>query len=231
MTAPALPAATQAGAKPVAQPSSQQQRVHVLIEQVEKAYANGQADYRKGELPAAKAEFDRAVDLMLTSGIDIKSDAQLQEEFDRIVDEVTALEMEALKQGNGFAPNEEPTPADVASDVTFAVDPNIVAKARRELATTKSDLPLVVNDYVAAFINFFANTQRGHNTLLHSFERSGRYKAMIQRVMAEEGVPQDLIYLAVAESGFQPRAVNARSRAGGMWQFMPHGDYGLTRNV
>ncbi len=48
--------------------------------------------------------------------------------------------------------------------------------------------------------------------------------------MAEEGVPQDLIYLAVAESSFQPRAVNARSRAGGMWQFMPYGDYGLTRN-
>ena len=44
---------------------------------------------------------------------------------------------------------------------------------------------------------------------------------MIQRVMAEEGVPQDLIYLAVAESGFQPQAVNRRSRAGGMWQFMP----------
>jgi membrane-bound lytic murein transglycosylase D len=53
---------------------------------------------------------------------------------------------------------------------------------------------------------------------------------MIQRVMGEEGVPQDLIYLAVAESGFQPQAINRRSRAGGMWQFMPTGDYGLVRN-
>ena len=120
-------------------------------------------------------------------------------------------------------PKEEPSPAEVASDVTFEVDPNLVAKARTDLATTKSDLPLVVNDYVAAYINFFANTQKGHNTLLHSFQRAGRYKAMIQRVMAEEGVPQDLIYLAVAESGFQPRALNARSHAGGMWQFMPYG--------
>jgi soluble lytic murein transglycosylase-like protein len=106
----------------------------------------------------------------------------------------------------------------------------IVAKAKADLATTKSDLPLVVNDYVASYINFFANTQRGHNTLLHSFQRAGRYKAMIQRVMAEEGVPQDLIYLAVAESGFQPRPLNAQSGAGGMWQFMPHGNYGLVRN-
>jgi membrane-bound lytic murein transglycosylase D len=210
--------------------TQQQQRVQVLIAQVEKAYSAGNEDYRKGRLVEAKAQFDRAVDLMLSSGIDIKSDPQLQDEFDRIVDQVNGLEMEALKQGNGFAPKEEPTPADVASDVTFAVDPNIVAKAKTELATTKSDLPLMVNDYVGAYINFFANTQRGHNTLMHSFERSGRYRAMIQRVMAEEGVPQDLIYLAVAESGFQPRAINPRSRAGGMWQFMPYGNYGLTRN-
>jgi membrane-bound lytic murein transglycosylase D len=136
----------------------------------------------------------------------------LQEEFDRIVDAVNALEMEALKQGNGFVPKEEETPADVASDVTFEVDPNIVAKARADLATTNSDLPLVVNDYVATYINFFANTQKGHNTLLHSFQRAGRYKAMIQRVMAEEGVPQDLIYLAVAESGFQSAASIAAPR-------------------
>ena len=205
--------------------------MQALIDQVEKAYASGQDAYRKGDLAGAKVAFDRAVDLMLTGGIDIKADAQLQDEFDRIVDAVNGLEMDALKEGNGFVPKEEPTPADVASDVTFAVDPNLVAKARSDLATTKSDLPLVVNDYVAAFINFFANTQKGHNTLLHSFERYGRYKAMIERTMAEEGVPHDLIYLAVAESGFQPRAVNPRSRAGGMWQFMPHGNYGLARNA
>ena len=232
-TAPALPAAAQQqAAPPPASPllTASQRQVRVLIQQVEAAYAKGEANYRRGNLPEAKAEFDRAVDLMLSSSIDIRKDAQLQEEFDRIVDAVNSLEMEALKEGNGFAPKVEPTPADEASDVTFVVDPNIVAKAKNELATTKSDLPLVVNDYVAGYINFFANSQRGHNTLLHSFQRAGRYKAMIQRVMAEEGVPQDLIYLAVAESGFQPRALNAHSGAGGMWQFMPHGDYGLTRN-
>ncbi len=230
VTAPALTAPQQVAAPASKSATPQQQRVRSLIAQVEKAYSAGSEDYRKGRLAEAKAEFDRAVDLMLSSGIDIKSDPQLQDEFDRIIDQVNGLEMEALKEGNGFAPKVEPSPADVAGDVTFAVDPNIVAKAKTELATTKSDLPLMVNDYVGAYINFFANTQRGHNTLMHSFERSGRYRAMIQRVMAEEGVPQDLIYLAVAESGFQPRAMNPRSRAGGMWQFMPYGNYGLTRN-
>ena len=233
-TAPANAMAEPAQAAPTPAPplpNPREQRVRQLIQQVEQSYAQGQAAYRKGDLVNAKTDFDRAVDLMLSSGIDIKAEPQLQDEFDRIVDGVNALEMEALKQGNGFAPKEEPTPADVASDVTFAADPNIVAKARAELATTKSDLPLVVNDYVATYINFFANTQRGHNTLLHSFQRSGRYRAMIQRVMAEEGVPQDLIYLAVAESGFNPRAMNPHSHAGGMWQFMPHDPaYGLAFN-
>jgi len=234
-TAPPLmpaPAPEQAPAPP--KPTRQQQRVQLLIQQVEDAYAHGEVAYRKGRLIEAKQEFDRAVDLMLTSGIDIRSDAQLQEEFDHIVDSVNALEMEALKLGNGFVPKEEETPAEAAEDVTFEVDPNIVAKAKADLATTNSDLPLVVNDTVAGVINFFANTKKGHNTLQHSFERSGRYKAMIQRVMAEEGVPQDLIYLAVAESGFNPRAVGPKTRsggrAGGMWQFMPFGNYGLIRN-
>jgi membrane-bound lytic murein transglycosylase D len=232
-TAPALPAAAPA---PVAAPApppptQQEQHVKVLITQVEAAYARGSADYQKGALAEAKTEFDRAVDLMLSSGIDIKANAELQDEFDKIVDQVNSLEMEALKQGNGFVPKEEITPSEAASDITFGSDPNLVAKATAELATTKSDLPLVVNDYVATYINFFANTQKGHNTLMHSFERSGHYKAMIQRILAEEGVPQDLIYLAVAESGFQPQAVDRKSKAGGMWQFMPGPYYGLKRDA
>jgi membrane-bound lytic murein transglycosylase D len=230
-TAPPLPAPVAPQPAPAPRPTAEQQRARQLIGQVEAAYASGDADYRKGMLAEAKIQFDRAVDLMLSSGLDIKADPQLQDEFDKIVDEVNGLEMEALKQGNGFVPKEEITPAEAASDITFAVDPNLVAKTTADLATTKSDLPLVSNEYVAAFINFFAYTQKGHNTLLHSFERSGRYKTMIQRVLAEEGVPQDLIYLAVAESGFQPQAVNRKSRAGGMWQFMPGPYYGLTRNA
>ncbi len=234
----------QATAPPIAAPAPQkpaapaqaaaaqvdQQRITDLIQQVNAAYNAGDADYKQGNLPAAKVQFDRAVDMMLMSGIDINGTPRLRDEFEHIVDQVNALEMQALQQGNGFVAKVEATPADVANDVTFKVDPNFEARAKAELATTKSDLPLVMNDYVASFINFFANTERGHDTLLHAFERAGRYKAMIEHDLAEEDVPQDLIYLAVAESGFQPRAVDRRSGAGGMWQFMPRGDYGLVRN-
>ena len=104
------------------------------------------------------------------------------------------------------------------------------AKVTAELKTTQSDFPLVVNDYVAGFISYFSNSPAGHAHLLRSLERAGKYKEMISKNLRDQGVPQDLIYLAVAESGFQPQALNARSGAGGMWQFMPTGAYGLARN-
>ncbi|MEO6804777.1 MAG: LysM peptidoglycan-binding domain-containing protein, partial [Edaphobacter sp.] len=106
----------------------------------------------------------------------------------------------------------------------------LTAKVTAELKTTQSDFPLVVNDYVAGFISYFSNSPAGHAHLLRSLERAGKYKEMISKNLRDQGVPQDLIYLAVAESGFQPQALNARSGAGGMWQFMPTGAYGLTRN-
>ncbi|HEY4049337.1 MAG TPA: transglycosylase SLT domain-containing protein [Acidobacteriaceae bacterium] len=199
-----------------------------LIRAVELAYQTGVSQYHAGKLQAAKADFDHAVDLMLTSKFDLKNDPALSGEFDRVVDAVNALEMEALKQGNGFAPKIEPAPVDIANDVTFPVDPNIKAQAIAELKTTQSDLPLLINDPVAGYIAYFSS--RGRGTLVRSLERAGRYHDMISRVLAQEAVPQDLIYQAVAESGFQPQIVNARSGAGGMWQFMPSGPYGLERN-
>src|SRR5271156_5124867 len=209
--------------------AAQHQRIEQLIQNVENAYQNGLANYRNGNLLAAKSNFDYAVDLMLSSGMDIKSDPELSDEFDRIVDAVNTLEMDALKQGTGLAAPAEPTPVDVANSATFTVDPTIRAEAEASLKTTQSDLPLVMNDYVASFINFFSNSRAGHGTIVASLNRAGRYKDMIQRVLKEEGVPQDLLYQAVAESGFRPQAVNPKSGAGGMWQFMPYGVYGLAR--
>jgi membrane-bound lytic murein transglycosylase D len=197
---------------------------------VEEIYRSGVDNYRAGHLEAARSDFDAAVDLMLTSGLNLKSDPQLSDEFEHLLDSVNSLEIAALKQGNGLSPIIEAAPLDAANEVTFKSDAALNAQLTAELKTTQSDFPLVVNDYVAGFISYFSNSSGGHAHLLRSLERAGKYKDMISRFLREEGVPQDLIYLAVAESGFQPQALNARSGAGGMWQFMPTGAYGLTRN-
>ncbi len=206
-------------------------KVQQLINTAEKSYHSGVDNYRAGHLDAARVDFDSAVDLLLTSGMDLKGDPQLSDEFEHLLSAVNSLEMAALKQGNGFSPTIEAAPLDAANDVTFSSNPELTAKVAAELKTTQSDFPLVINDYVAGFINYFSNSPAGHAHLLRSLERAGKYKDMISKIMREEGVPQDLIYLAVAESGFQPQALNAKSGAGGMWQFMPFtGAYGLTRN-
>ena len=234
-TAPALPGtvganAVNAGAGSPQTSEAQQRRVQALMQQVDSHYASGVQNYRAGRLDAARLDFDFAVDLMLTSGMDIKADTTLNEEFERTVNAVNALEMDALKQGNGFSPPEEETPLESVADLTFPPDPALVARLSSELNTT-SDLPLVINDQVAGYINAFANSRSFTAHMRASLKRAAPYRQMIQGVLKEEGVPQDLIYLAVAESGFQLQVVNAKSGAGGMWQFMPfQGAYGLQRN-
>ena len=206
-------------------------RIAQIIQDVEAAYQNGMSNYQDGHIAAAKSNFDYAVDQMLGCGLSIKSNPDLAAEFDRIVDAINTLELDALKQGNGLAPPAEPTPVDVANAVTFPVDPAIRAEATAQLKTTRSDLPLVMNDYVASYINFFSKSRAGHGTIISSLDRAGRYREMIQRVLKQEGVPQDLIYQAVAESGFRTQVVNRHSGAGGMWQFMPGDAYAPPRSA
>jgi membrane-bound lytic murein transglycosylase D len=238
-TAPAIGAAGNGSADQTASAVSAAQaaeaaakaaKVQQLINKAEAAYRSGVDNYRAGHLDAARLDFDSAVDLMLTSGMDLKTDPQLADEFDHLLNAVNSLEMAALKQGNGFSPVLEAAPLDAANEVTFPANAALTAKVTAELKTTQSDFPLVINDYVGGFISYFSNSAAGHAHLLRSLERAGKYKEMISKNLREQGVPQDLIYLAVAESGFQPQALNARSGAGGMWQFMPTGAYGLSRN-
>jgi membrane-bound lytic murein transglycosylase D len=206
------------------------QKVQALITKVEASYKSGVNNYNARRLDAARQDFDFAVDTMLSSGMDLKNDPQLSDEFDQLLSAINSLELVALKQGNGFSGKIEEAPLDAANEVTFPSDPALVGRIAAELKTTKSDLPLVVNDYVAGWISYFTNSPAGHAHLVRSLERAGKYKTMISKILSDQGVPQDLIYLAVAESGFQPQAMNGGSGAGGMWQFMPQGGYGLERN-
>jgi len=204
--------------------------VEGLIAQADQRYQHGQANYQAGHLEAAKADFDAAFNLLLQGPVEVHADERLESEFDKIVEAVNTLEMVALKQGDGFTEQRsEPAPIDEANDVTFPVDAAVKAKAEAELANTRSDLPLMINDQVASFINYFST--KGHGTIERSMTRAGRYREMISRIFREEGIPQDLIYLAEAESGFHPLALS-HAGARGMWQFMASraSGYGLQRS-
>ena len=226
------PDAADPQSKPQVPQALQVDPVGDLIARVEKEYQSGQDNYRAGHLEAAKQNFDSAFNQLLGSGFDFRSssDDRLQHELDRILDGINSLELAALQQGDGFAEQKsEPAPIDEANDLTPAVDETVKAKAEAEIKSTHSDLPLVMTDQVAGYINYFST--RGRGTLEHALARSGRYEDMIRRTLREAGVPQELIYLAQAESGFHPLAVS-RAGARGMWQFMGSRakGYGLERS-
>ena len=213
--------ATQAKQDPVAD----------LIPSAEKEYAVGEQRFRAGDLEEANRCFDRAADLILQSPADIRSDERVEHELERILEGVNRPELASLESDTAAAKQKaEPAPIDETNEITPPVDPNVKAQAEVELQGTHSELPLMLTDPVAAYINYFSN--RGRDILERGLERGGRYREMIESTLREQGVPQELIYLAQAESGFHPLALS-RVGARGMWQFMSSRarGYGLQHNL
>ena len=207
-------------------------RVDVLVERVKASLEEGEREYRAGDTEGAAARFQSAVDLMVTNGFQTDSDPRLAALFDRLGEEgrLVNLAGEAESAEDTETPG-EPAAIDEIADATLPEsDPGLAAKAERELMGVPHDLPLAVNDSVLQYLSFFT-TPRGKAIVEHGLARAGRYRDMIERVLDQEGVPKDLIYLAQAESAFQPRAVS-RAGARGIWQFMPfRGEqYDLERN-
>lgn len=119
------------------------------------------------------------------------------EEEAALLDPVTLEDMELLS-GADQAPPEDEGETAVKDAVSF-------------------DLPVVDNAKVQYFVNYFTGSARGG--FRRWLERSARYLPMMREVFAEEGLPLDLTYLAMIESGFNNRAVSS-ARATGPWQFM-----------
>ena len=79
------------------------------------------------------------------------------------------------------------------------------------------DLPVDANAQVASSIHFFQT--RGRQTWEAWHRRSGRYRDVIVPILRQAGMPEDLFYLSMIESGFNPRAYS-RAHAAGLWQFV-----------
>ena len=93
------------------------------------------------------------------------------------------------------------------------------------------DLPIRWDARVIKYLEFFKDDPRGRSTLTTWLRRSGRYRESFRKVFRKKGLPEDLTWLAMIESGFEPIA---RSPVGamGLWQFMPDTGkiYGLSQD-
>jgi membrane-bound lytic murein transglycosylase D len=80
-------------------------------------------------------------------------------------------------------------------------------------------IPMVLNDSVENHLEYFKT--RGRDVFQKWLDRSARYIPVMKDIFREKNLPEDLVYVAMIESGFNPYAVSW-ARAVGPWQFMPH---------
>ena len=101
--------------------------------------------------------------------------------------------------------------------VSTAMAVGIVREASAAVSEASWDIPVVRNAPVERFVDIFTGRQQDRMALY--LKRSGRYEGMIRGKLRERGMPEDLLYLSMIESGFNPTA-KSHASAVGLWQFI-----------
>jgi membrane-bound lytic murein transglycosylase D len=197
-----------------------QAEVESLLAKARMYVEAGKRLYQQGDTDGARREFDSAVDVLLGAPDNLPDRPRIETELDQIADTIYRYDLEGLSGASSQIPEVvyDKSPLDGILDMTFPTDPNLRPKVKEEIEATVSQLPLQENDAVLGYVHYFS-TDRGHKVLVGGLRRSGRYRPLVQRILDNEGVPEELIYLAQVESGFLPRA-RSNKKAVGMWQFV-----------
>ena len=203
-------------------PTPVQERVDLLIIQSRELLDEGKRYCRDGRVEDGRRSFRLALDHLKNSGLGFYENPQLEQAYYTFLSEVQAEELRVMMAASQQAPAEieEPTPLDEISDLNLysvEVDPHLSELISQDLLETKFDIPVVLNDQVVRFLNFYQN--RGRRIMEEGLRRSGKYLDIFRETFEKEGIPLDLAYVSHVESLFNPRA-RSRARAIGLWQFM-----------
>ena len=194
------------------------QQLRALVEAAEKALEDD--DER-----TAAARSDEADVLTADWSLELLKQAEIQgllQRLKEVQDQITEEEEPEAEPGLK-APEEV---VSITGDELLA-EQELVRSAEQG---TSYDYPIDLNDKVLTWVSLFSTTKRGF--MENALGRASMYLPMIRQVFAEEGVPSDLAYLAVIESGFRNEA-KSRAKAVGMWQFIRSTGriYGLKGNA
>jgi membrane-bound lytic murein transglycosylase D len=206
-------------ALPVAPPADP---VLDLIAVSTRHFETGQKELQDGHLETATTEFNRALDVLLESPFGARTEPRIREHFDRLVERISAHEVTALSQGDGFAEKRyEPASIDELLAIsTFPPAPASPETARaiaHDIEAGDHDIEIPLNDRVLSYVELFTGRLKGY--LEDGLSRGARFLPMIQEVFRAEGLPLDLAYVPLVESAFKTNALS-RASAKGMWQFM-----------
>jgi len=217
VTAPSAPADA-VEPEPVPPPDP----VSELIATSQTHFAAGERELKLGHLEGARTAFDRAVDVLLESPYGARTDPRMREHFDRLIDRINAHEVTALAQGDGFAEKKyEPASIDellqIATFSTGTADAETTAMVKYDLARTPHDIDIPQNNRVLSAVELLQGRLRDY--VQESLDRGAKYLPMILSVFSAEGLPLDLAFIPIIESGFKTNALS-RASAKGPWQFM-----------
>ena len=128
--------------------------------------------------------------------------------------------------------NGDPAVARQKDDLRLLISKRILAAYSSKQTVTNgkaSEIPLIMNSDVEKEIRSFQNYER--DFFISSYQRSGMYRPIIIRELKKAGIPEELSWLPLVESGFKILALS-RARALGLWQFIPSTGYkfGLSRD-
>ena len=206
----------------VAQPSPPpEDPVVTLIALSEQHFKAGQRELELGHVEGARLEFDKAVNVLLESTYGGRTEPRIREHFDRLVDRISAYEVKALADGDGFTEKKyEPASIDELLAMSATLVPPQASPEVEEAVQNDPvvhDVPIPLNPRVMSFIQLFQGRLR--EFIQEGLVRGSKYLPMIQDVFRAEGLPLDLAYIPLVESAFKPNALS-RAKAKGVWQFM-----------
>jgi membrane-bound lytic murein transglycosylase D len=185
-------------------------------------FESGERELQLGHLTAARDEFNRALEILLEAPLGARTEPRLRAHFDRLVERVSAYEVTALAQGDGFAEQrQEPAGIDeVLAINTFDIPAPTLETTRAvaaDLERIVHDIEIPLNAKVLSFVQLFSGRLKAF--LEEGLSRGVQFLPMIQSIFRAEGLPLDLAYVPLVESAFKPTALS-RAKAKGIWQFM-----------
>jgi membrane-bound lytic murein transglycosylase D len=203
-------------------PQPQPDPVTDLIAASNRHFETGQSELQLGHLEQAKTEFNRALEVLLESPYGARTEPRIREHFDRLVEKISAHEVTALAQGDGFTEKKyEPASIDdLLAISTFdkpIATPETTQAVAEDLQSTTHDIDIPMNTKVLSYVQLFSGRLKGY--LEEGLSRGAPFLPMIQSVLRAEGLPMDLAYVPLVESAFKTSALS-RAKAKGMWQFM-----------
>ncbi|MEZ5403080.1 MAG: transglycosylase SLT domain-containing protein [Bryobacteraceae bacterium] len=228
-----IPAVAHAGSQdPVARgslPGQQPLEPEIRMGLAQRHFERGVGFHQDGDMAQARIEFDYALELLATAPRAMPGRQRITDRYEQLAEQIYRIESaEELETEEGTPePIFDSSPIEEIAGMTFPIEPGLKDKLQAQVQSTVSQLPLELADPVVSLIHYFSSP-RGRSILISGFKRMGAYAPMIRRILDEEGLPPELIFMAQAESGFLPRAASYM-HAIGMWQFVQFRgrEYGL----